>query len=402
VPVAARRHGAIPNVQVQLPRRPSLEQETDPADEKTVPVDRWAFSYRGNAGEPYDSALEEQNPEKPLKPAVELPEAHPLTVLFYQDTQTVQTPTEPKSANFSLTFDDSATDPTAIGTGELRLSSTDVDQPNSTDVYLAVGEFGGFPTFLEQWESLKLRITYGGAGAAQSFILFEITDWEKLDEAGVFYVHLSVTPEASSIDVADGPIADGASLFVELLGLARPNAAVRARVRYRNGKSEATFDCDWAGGFQVLADRLELSRVLFVPDATAPFADAAVDISATVIADAPRPGGSLALTVPPVPVPDLSGKRYAEFPIHPFGRRVNLLLKYGDDPDAPGDVPLGQIFLAFVGKFGRSLCYIDAMAAREALFGAGLPIPAGCSKLVVSNTSDDDTMQIGVMWRLEL
>jgi hypothetical protein len=152
----------------------------------------------------------------------------------------------------------------------------------------------------------------------------------------------------------------------------------------------------------VHADRLEIARVVFAPDTTRPYLDAAVEISATVLADAPRPGGSISLTVPPVAVPRPTGERFYAFPIHALARRVNLLLKYGNDEDVPGDAPLGQIFLAFVGKYDRSLCYIDAMAAREALFGAGLPVPSGVSKLVVSNRSLDDSVQIGVVWRLDI
>lgn len=395
VPVAARRRGAIPAAPVQLPRRPVEPDEPTQAD-ATTPQDRWAFHYRGNAGV---IGGEQETTEIAFKPAVELPEGRPLTVLFYQDTQTPQPPHVPTSQTFGYyVFDGTSTDGDGLTLGRFRLSSPDEEQPESSIIYLAFPPAdGNAKQFLERNVEPQIEIRWGS-----SYMLWTITEWEVVTESGVDRLVLSVSNTDSLVNETDGPLEDAEAADVELRGLQIPNAAVRARVRYRLGKSEVQFDCDWAGGFQVFADRLELARVPFQTDTTMPYNDAAVEIAATVLADAPRPGGSLALTVPPVSVPTPTGDRFVEFPIHAYARRVNLILKYGNDPESPGDVPLGQIFLAFVGKFDRSLCYIDAMAAREALFGAGLQVPSGVSKLVVSNRSDDDSMQIGVVWRLEL
>lgn len=398
VPVAARRRGAIPAAPVQLPRRP-VEGDQDEQAEQTDPTNRWAFHYRGNAG--IDARGEEEAPEEiPFKPAVELPEAKPLTVLFYQDTQTLQPANVPTSETVTSAFDATSNADGGMTLGTFRLSADPLEdeQWESTIIYVTIPAADSeLLHFLEHNVPDTIEVRWG-----DSYMAFTLDSWEQQEDSGVDYLVLSVTPTDHVINETDGPLEDAESADIVANGLEIPNAAVRARVRYRLGKSEVQFDCDWAGGFQVFADRLELSRVTFAPDSSIPFRDASIEIAATVLADAPRPGGSLALTVPPVAVPTPLGVRFKEFPIHAYARRVNLILKYGDDPDAPGDAPLGQIFLAFVGKFGRSLCYIDAMSAREALFGAGMPIPAGVSKLVVSNRSDDDTMVIGVMWRLEL
>lgn len=405
VPVAARRAGAIPAAPVALPRRPVEGEAEQEQAERTDPAERWAFSYRGNAGVTLSEGGSE---ETAFKPAVELPEAHPLTVLFYQDTQTVQTPNVPTAQTFgSYTFDQVTTEPDGgdLDLTRLRLDEANFDQPTAGVIWIANPSAPGaslVKTFLQANAppfQIEIRYARGGVGGEPCKVRWTINEWEEGQDESVGFLRLEVTPLSSDIDM---PMDDLEAITIEVFGFEIPNAAVRARVRVRNGKSESQFDCDWAGGFQVLADRLELSRVRFSPDTALPYSDGAIDISAQVIADAPRPGGSLSLTVSPLAVPSPTGVRFAEYPIHPFARRVNLMLKYGNDPDAPGDAPLGQIFLAFVGKFGRSLCYIDAMSAREALFGAGLPIPAGVSKLVVSNLSTDDTMQIGVLWRLEL
>ncbi len=404
VPVAARRHGAIPSAPPGIPRRPTEDDKHD----KTKPVDRWAFKYRGNAGQPSRDDSDEE-PGIAFDPAIELPEARALTVLFYQDTQTTQTPNPPQEADSLYTYDATAFNAVAIALGHVRLNRDpeESDQFTATQIYVAIPNVDGdFAWFLRQVLEPTIEIRWGMSYATGSYMAFTIDAWEVLDEGGVSYLSLQVTPVDHVINGPDGPIEDAEEVRIVIKAKLIPNAAVRARVTYRNGKSEVSFECDWSGGFQVFADRLELARVPFAPDPTTPYNDAAVDIAATVLADAPRPGGSLSLTITPVAVPTPTGDRFMEIPIHPFARRVNLIIKYGNDPDdeeAPGDAPLGQIFLAFVGKFGRSLCYIDAMSAREALFGPGLPIPAsGVTKLVVSNRSADDSMQIGVVWRLEL
>jgi hypothetical protein len=401
-----RKRGAVPGgAPLTRPQRPA-GVEGDVGEDQ-APTDRWSYAFAGSTAE---GAVRGEGDEPgivpPFRPAIELPESRPLTVLFYQDAQTPQIPTEPTNANFNsyYTFDaaeqnDEATGP---GLGRFRLSETGTEQPSSGVIYLALPPDLGPLVFLDSNRSPKIKISYGGIDTERSWFIDEIVSWEKRTFGGVDYLVLTVNNLETSIDGADGPLDDNDPIRLELTGLRVPNAAVRARVRYRSGPSEQVFDCDWAGGFMVYAERLELQRVAYAPDTTIPFADAAVSIAATVQADAPRPGGSLSLTDIPVKVPSPDGQRWHAFPVQSMARRVNLILKYGDDEDAPGDAPLGQIFLAFVTKFDRSLCYIDAMSAREALFGAGMPIPAGASKLVVSNRSADDTMRIGLIWRLEL
>lgn len=418
VPVAARRHGAIPSAGVQLPRRPLDVGEIDDEAKQAEPPKSWAYQYRGNAG-----PMAPDNPsmpggggddviadEFPLKPAIDLPEARPLAVQFYQDTQTAQPTNVPTSQGYSSFYDDAGIEPDAgdFEFDRLRLDDTSeggVMQPDAETIWIANSAAPGSPlvkTFLEENAppfQIEIRYLRGGVGGAPCALRWTVNSWEEGLDDDVGFLSLSVTPLSSD---RDQPMTSMDAIDIEVFGFQIPNAAVRARVRYRSGKSEVQFDCDWSGGFMVHADRLEISRVPFAPDTSRPYIDAPVEVSATVLADAPRPGGSISLTVPPVAVPRPTGERFYVFPIYALARRVNLLLKYGDDPDAPGDAPLGQIFVAFVGKYDQSLCYIDAMSAREALFGPGLPVPAGVSKLVVSNRSDDDSMRIGVVWRLEL
>lgn len=405
VPVAARRHGPIPSAGVQLPRRPVEKGETPEEAKDAPPPSRWAYHHRGNAGVPDE---EGGATDFPFRPAVELPEARPLSVLFVQDTQTAQPANVPTSQTFGSYFYDEVTiEPEAgdFGSDDVRLNEPSVTQPNATVIWIANPSAPGGLTVKSYLDrsappfQIEIQYARGGVGGEPCSLRWTIDDWEDGIDGSVGFLRLEVTPLSSDID---SPMTDMDAIEIKVSGFQIPNAAVRARVRYRSAKSEVEFDCDWAGGFQVYADRLEIARVPFAPDSELLYADAPVDVALTVLADAPRPGGSLALTVPPMAVPTPTGDRFLAFPIHSFARRVNLILKYGDDPEAPGDAPLGQIFVAFVGKYDRSLCYIDAMSAREALFGAGLQIPYGVSKLVVSNRSDDDSMQIGVVWRLEL
>jgi hypothetical protein len=65
---------------------------------------------------------------------------------------------------------------------------------------------------------------------------------------------------------------------------------------------------------------------------------------------------------------------------------VSLLTRYGDGAPT-GDAPLAQIYLAFAMPFSSSQGFIDALSARAALFGEGLPIPHGCNSIVLTNES---------------
>lgn len=385
-----RRRGAIPTTAPVLPGRP---RDVTVQDGETVaPLDRWAYHHRDKAGPREDE-------EAAFSPAIELEEIRPLVVLFYENTQTNQPPGPLDSSNFSYyVFDGTSTGDGGLGPGKFRTNEVDENQPVSTLIYVALPPSdGNLKSFLDSHIERTLSLQWGSSYADFTVDAYEV---QHDDGTDIDYLVLTTTPTDSLINETDGPLDDGEACTLVAGGLRVPNARARARVRYRAGKSDVQFDCDWSGGFLVHADRLELSRVTFAPDVTLSYYDAPIEIAATVLADAPPPAAGLALTVAPMPVDAEGGMR--ELPVPAIARRVNLLLKYGNDPDVPGDAPLGQLFLAWVGKYDRSLCFIDAMSAREALFGVGLPVPFGVSKLVLSNRSDDDTVEMGVLWQLAL
>jgi hypothetical protein len=379
-----RRRGAIPGgAPLALPQRPA-ETAGDDA-EQVSPQTRWAYHYQGDAGL-RDSVTA-------FRPIVELDEVRPLAVQFYADP-TLSQPAQgaPQNTAPSYIYDDTLTsDNTA---GQLRFN--EAGQTNATQVYLHPEPFGyipGDPT-IKDWFDAHTQVTLEVQYDSSTFSF--AVDAVLVTDGGV--VVLQVTPTADDIDPGDGPIDNQQAVVVSLTGLAKPNAGARARVRYTAGKSTVVFDCDWAGGFLVYADSIELSRVTFPLEPSIDYEDGPIEIAASVMADAPRPAATLALTVPPAAV---GAEESIEIPVHPFARRVNLIMKYGNG-DAPGDAPLGQFFLAWVNKLGLSLGYVDAMAAREALFGAGLPVPFGVDKLVLTNRSEDESVRLGVIWRLEL
>ena len=82
-----------------------------------------------------------------------------------------------------------------------------------------------------------------------------------------------------------------------------------------------------------------------------------------------------------------------------LARRVSLIALYGNE-GAPGDAPLGELFITFISAAGNAIAYIDAMSAREALFGLGLPIPNGTREVGLSNRSDDASVRLGAVWHL--
>jgi hypothetical protein len=82
-----------------------------------------------------------------------------------------------------------------------------------------------------------------------------------------------------------------------------------------------------------------------------------------------------------------------------FARRVTLLLKYGSV--GSGDAPLAQLFVAFKLPHQGSQGFIDALSARAALFGDGLPIPHGAEAIVLTNASAD-VVSMGAIFHLGL
>lgn len=392
-----RKRVAIPPVPTSQPRRPA--DAATPVEEEPTPLDRWGFRYTGPVGAAADV-------EVPLEPVVELPDMAPLTVLFWQDTQYPQPANVPASQTFaSYFFDELITAPD----GDFAFNRVRLDQdgeggamqPEAGTIWIGNPSAPGAAAVLSFLETkappfrFEIRYARGGVGGDPCFLRWSVNSWEVGDDAGIGFLRLQVTSEASDRDMA---MENMESVELVALGFERPNAAVRARVTYTAGKlKDVSFDCDWVGAFALHASRLEISRVGYAPDTSLEYFDAPVDIAATVMADAPPAKSLLQLTVP---IADVEPDEFRELLIPSRARRVNLLLRYGDE-GASGDAPLGQLFLAFAGRQGRAVTYIDAMSAREALFGVGLPVPAGAVKLVLSNRSPDTSVQLGVIWQLE-
>lgn len=384
-PTQQRRRGAVPPIPEGVTRRAT----PGAAKEKPKVQDRWAFRYTGNAGTPLDI---ERGSDDRLDWTIELSELRPLYVSLWQDPlfpQPVLPPTY--TTPFPYLCDLTRTDSVDILQGQLRFNES--SQIGSTALYVALpdAEFGsGLLDFLRGRAQVTIELLYG-----ESYINFSLDSWE---EEGTCLA-LAVTYLGGAIAESDNEADQDQPITLRVTGYGQPNAAVRARVRYTAGKViDATFDCDWSGGFVLNASRIEFSRIAFAPDGVAPYFDAPVDIAATVMAGSTLSPPPCQLTEPTELIePD----EHRTLTIPPFARRVNLILRYGND-GAPGDAPLGQLFIAFVGRLDRALSYIDAMSAREALFGVGLPIPAGATKVVLSNRSADPSVRLGVIWRLEI
>jgi hypothetical protein len=390
-PTQQRRRGAVPPIPSGVTSRPSTAAAKDKSD-KVVSKDRWALRYQGNAGVLNDSNV---NTAIPLEPVIELDTIKPLTVLFWQDTQYPQPSHEAHSQTFfEYLFDGTSQSGSGLAMDRFRLSETDTDMPYSGLIYVAVGPAdGNIRRELQSTTSRTIAIRWGGS----SYMEWTVDAWESESDGGVDYVVITATATDSLINETDGPLEDGEGVELEVRGLKVANAAVRARVTYTAGKLvDVSFDCDWIGGFTLHASRLEIGRVPYAPDTAIGYNDAPVDVAATVMANAPSATELLQLTVP---VAAVAIDAYRELVIPPLARKLNLLLRYGNE-GAPGDAPLGQLFVAFVGRHDRSLSYIDAMSAREALFGVGLVVPAGATQLILSNRSTDPSIELGVVWAL--
>lgn len=180
----------------------------------------------------------------------------------------------------------------------------------------------------------------------------------------------------------------------------KPNAAIRARVRYSVGSSDdIEVNCDWRGKLQVMAKRISLERVTVVADREAPFEPHRVRLSAVAMVGGSPPLLPLTLTDPGALV--LSGaSRTLDIPLH--AARLSILLRWGLELDDPGDAPLGQVFVAFVTEAGNAIGFVDAMSSREALLGEGVPVPAGAVQAILSNRVPDADLRLGAVWHLQV
>jgi hypothetical protein len=174
-------------------------------------------------------------------------------------------------------------------------------------------------------------------------------------------------------------------------------ADVRAVVTFSAGESrQLVFRCDWHGGVLLHAQSVSVELESFGADPLVSFVTFPVDVAATLALDAPRPPKAPTLTYQPTIVAD-AATRAIELPA--AAQRVGLLLRYGEPVGSPADAPLGQIFVTFVDRLGTSMGWIDAQNAREALFGDGMPIPAGANRAVLSNRSGWD-VALGAVFHL--
>jgi hypothetical protein len=182
------------------------------------------------------------------------------------------------------------------------------------------------------------------------------------------------------------------------LGGATGNADVRAVVTFSAGESRSlVFRCDWQGGLLLHAQSVSVDLESFnVGDAA--FVAFPVDVAVALALGAPRPLQAPTLTYRPTTVAP-AATRELEYPA--LATRVGLLVKYGEPVGSGADAPLGQIFLTFCDRLGNAIGWIDAQNARSALFGDGVPLPAGTNRVVLSNRTAWD-VSLGAVFHLGL
>lgn len=192
--------------------------------------------------------------------------------------------------------------------------------------------------------------------------------------------------------------------------VAGANSTVQARVTFSAGRSgPLTFDCDWRGGFVVHASKLEIEFVPIKARPDVPF-QALTDaiLSATAGLRGVRPAHPPTLTF--LPYEAITRNTFRSLVVPPMARRVSLLARYGQQPlngvanfpaygGGTGPAPLSQIYLEFMDEMGGVDTWIDAFSAREALFGAGVPIPEGATQLELVNGSSE-TLRLGAVFHL--
>jgi hypothetical protein len=168
-------------------------------------------------------------------------------------------------------------------------------------------------------------------------------------------------------------------------GGATGNADVRAVVTFSAGESRSlVFRCDWQGALLLHAQSVSIELESFNPDPVAAFEAFPVDVAVALALGAPQPRQAPTLTYRPTAVAN-AATREIEYPA--LATRIGLLIKYGEPVGSGADAPLGQIFLTFCDRLGTALAWIDSQNARDALFGDGVPLPAGTNRVVLSNRS---------------
>lgn len=383
-----RPHGYVPQSSAALPSSPPNAKKTKPGDKPPAPQDLWTFAYQGTSGGDLTSAA---------FPVIELPKPKPLTFQFYQDTA-LRAP-EQTSVNTICaiqTFDNPQVEADP-GNNTFRL----IDQGGGSFLLLLGTQTAhGLPPVESVPDLLtaqKLQITLPTPVPGSAF-MYSI---DSVDTTDPEFVRLYLQLDYSSPVDAD-PIADGLLCSFMLITSTPPeppipNAGVRARITYTAGRAEALqFECDWSGALQLMASRVLLERVTVRTDGAISAQAQPIKIAAVVLADGDRPATLPTLTELTEAVP--TDETYTLL-VPSFARRVSLLVLYGNE-GAPGDAPLGELFVAFVSAAGNAIAYIDAMSAREALFGSGLPIPNGTREIALSNRSDDASVRLGVVWHL--
>jgi hypothetical protein len=372
--------------------------------------DLWTFAYQGTSGaEAVAVAF----------PVIELPTPKPLTVQFHHDTslrpavvntfpvgsslaaQPGQVHPAPNRGRVDLTIDQGS------GVGNPGPGHIGIDNPSqpqlSTVIRVATHSGGVLNLELSEFDgATHVRIAWWVL-AQPSFVRFALNNATLVvgpstpDED---YIELDVTPaeweirEAFDVDMT-GTL--GAPLLIDSIIEHKPNAIPRARITYTAGRAEGIqFECDWSGSLQLMASRVLIERLTVKADPLEPFYAQPIKIAAVILADGVRPAALPTLTERTATVATDST---ITLPVPPLARRVSLLAIYGNE-GAEGDIPLGQLFVAFASLAGNALAYIDGMSAREALFGPGLPIPAGAFDLGLSNRSADNALRLGVVWHL--
>lgn len=401
-------HGYVPaEPRAELPASPPVKKAKP--GEKAAP-DLWTFAYQGTSGAEGTAVA---------FPVIELPSPKPLTLQFHLDTtlrpavvntfpvgsviaaQEGQVFPAPNRGRVDLTVDQGS------GIGNPGAGHIGIDNPAapelSTIIRVATHSGGIENLLLTEFDgATHVRIVWWFL-ETPSFVRFT------LDSATLVpgpstpdddYIELAVTAIESEIrEPFDGDLSGtvGTPLFIDSVIEHKPNAIPRARITYTAGRAEAIrFECDWSGSLQLMASRVELERLTVKADPLEPFYAQAIKLAAVVLAGGVRPASLPTLTERTATV---ATDATVTLPIPPLARRVSLLAIYGNE-GAEGDIPLGELFVAFASLAGNALAYIDAMSAREALFGAGLPIPAGAFDLGLSNRSDDNTLRLGVVWHL--
>jgi hypothetical protein len=370
-----RPHGYVPPEQHVLP---STRPKAKSGDKPKADQDLWTFKYSGASG---------ANGSVVAFPVIELPKPRPLTVQFYQDTA-LRAPEQTLGIETlaTLQYDSSQVDADPAD-GDFRL----IDLGGGSFVLVSYTHFSPTLPLTGPGTEIQLSNITGQARFAINAVDTSNPTHERVE------LTLIVESPAGVLTMAPGTTC----LFSRLLFTPAydviPNAGVRARVTYSAGSAEdIQFLCDWSGALQLMASRVLIERVTVKTDGAIDFQAQPVKIAAIVLAGGDRPGTLPTLTELTEAVPVDETYRLI---VPSLARRVSLIALYGNE-GAPGDAPLGEFFIAFISSAGNAIAYIDAMSAREALFGAGLPIPNGTREIGLSNRSDDASVRLGAVWHL--